>query len=138
MIHDDGLKPAMLMPKGALDGKPAHGQPCNNCGLCCMATLCPLGRRLFKRELGPCPALLKNGGGCGVVANPAVHAPVPTMIHGADAMRSAARHLIGANMGCDARFNGEPVNLGFYGAVARYDAAHRTETRTAKRLWGIT
>jgi hypothetical protein len=58
-----------LAPKGQLEKKPPHGDPCTSCGLCCMATLCPLGRKVFGREIGPCPALIWDEGksSCGLV-----------------------------------------------------------------------
>ena len=37
--------------------KPAEGDPCNGCGLCCTDTLCPAGLLLYRRRNGPCPAL---------------------------------------------------------------------------------
>ncbi|CAA7611695.1 conserved hypothetical protein [Magnetospirillum sp. LM-5] len=43
--------------------KPAWGQPCNGCGLCCAVTTCPLGRIRFWRIKGPCPALTWDDGG---------------------------------------------------------------------------
>jgi hypothetical protein len=42
--------------------KPAEGQPCNGCGVCCAVTLCPLGRLRFWRMDGPCPALTWQDG----------------------------------------------------------------------------
>jgi hypothetical protein len=37
--------------------KPAEGQPCNGCGVCCALETCPLARLRFWRKKGPCPAL---------------------------------------------------------------------------------
>ena len=38
--------------------KPAEGEPCNGCGVCCALETCPLARLRFFRKSGPCPALL--------------------------------------------------------------------------------
>lgn len=38
--------------------KPASGEPCNGCGVCCALETCPLGRLCFQRKQGPCPGLL--------------------------------------------------------------------------------
>jgi len=37
--------------------KPAEGQPCNGCGVCCALETCPAGRLRFLQATGPCPAL---------------------------------------------------------------------------------
>ena len=41
----------------AAPGKPAVGEPCNGCGLCCAQETCPAGRLRFLQAGGPCPAL---------------------------------------------------------------------------------
>jgi hypothetical protein len=46
-----------ILLQAAAPAKPAAGQPCNGCGVCCAAELCPMGRLLFLRARGPCPAL---------------------------------------------------------------------------------
>lgn len=38
--------------------KPALGDPCNRCGVCCAAETCPAGRLVFRQKSGPCPALV--------------------------------------------------------------------------------
>lgn len=37
--------------------KPALGEPCNGCGVCCLAEPCPLGVLLSRRFRGACVAL---------------------------------------------------------------------------------
>lgn len=37
--------------------KPAEGEPCNGCGVCCMLETCPVARLRFLQTKGPCPAL---------------------------------------------------------------------------------
>lgn len=136
------MKPAMLMPAGALDRKPKHGQPCNSCGLCCQAMLCPLAQHLFQRDPapGPCPALLRKGdgtSGCGVAADPSHYAPFKTALHGLETMRAFALLLIGANTGCDARFNGEPADQAFYAELLRNDRRQRGRVARAGKAWGV-
>jgi hypothetical protein len=41
----------------AAPDKPAFGQPCNGCGVCCAATPCPLGRVVHWQWRGRCPSL---------------------------------------------------------------------------------
>ena len=54
--------------------KPAAGQPCNGCGVCCTAEPCPVARVVFRCRSGPCPALAWFDDGrryrCGLVARP--------------------------------------------------------------------
>lgn len=128
-----------FVPHGAAARKPPHGAACNRCGVCCMATLCPLGQALFKGEAGPCPALVPtvDGYGCGVVADPARYRPARALSKGAGALRAAAALLIGSGTGCDARINGEPINEAFYDELRWWDAENRRAVTRAKKLWGI-
>lgn len=139
------MKPAILAPKGARERKPRHGQPCNRCGLCCMATLCPLAAQVFGREIGPCPALepmtvFPSGVTeyrCGLTADPMRWRMKAALLHGVKAMREAAAHLIGAGTGCDARFDGEAPDQSFYDRLNEHDRRTRAQTAAAKRLWSV-
>lgn len=42
--------------------KPKLGQPCNGCGVCCIATPCPVSRAVLGQEVGPCRALTFEDG----------------------------------------------------------------------------
>jgi hypothetical protein len=57
--------------------KPRPGAPCNGCGICCAAETCALGRLVFRRVGGPCPALAWTPEAgryvCGLVTGPADH-----------------------------------------------------------------
>jgi len=127
------MSPSFAAPRGALDRKPKHGQPCNGCGLCCVASLCQLGQHVFHRQAlpGPCPALVE-----------VVGADHPTFVCGLTvvgdpAYRAAAKTIIGAGLGCDARFNGEPPDRDFYMRLAEDDATRADEIKAAKKLWGM-
>ena len=37
--------------------KPAEGQPCNGCGVCCLSAPCPIGILVSRRRQGACTAL---------------------------------------------------------------------------------
>jgi hypothetical protein len=113
-----------------LDKKPRHGDACTRCGLCCIATLCPLAQFAFQAlpHPGPCPALERNDDGtfaCGFVA------ASPTQ-----AIREAVLRLIGSDLGCDARSNGEARDLDFDVRCKEYD--RDPKTRAAWRVLGIT
>lgn len=129
-LTPDG-RPLVRVPRGALADKPAHGASCNRCGVCCMAVKCELARYLFGAELGPCPALERDEEDkvyrCGIVAT------VPD-----ETLRAAAIHLIGAGDGCDARFNGEPVNASFAAYLDKLAITQRAITANARKLWGMS
>ena len=87
--------------------KPAIGDPCNGCGLCCQMQVCSTGSYVLglvdnygDRARGPCPALLPKGDGftCGLVARPKDYVDSP---RGVTVLRNAAMLLIGAGIGCD-------------------------------------
>lgn len=142
------MKPGFLAPSGTLDKKPPHGQPCNRCGLCCVATLCDLASHVFRGQKlpvgghvrGPCPALLYDGEGlsvCGLVADPMRFAMRVTLAHGTKAASDAAKFLIGSGTGCDARVNGEKADESFYAALVEWDRKNKGAVRTAKKIWGV-
>ena len=115
-------------PRSMLAKKPAHGSPCTQCGLCCVATLCELGRDFFGKSAGPCPALVFNQDGdsaCGLT------------LAGEPEYRDAAKLLIGAGDGCDARFNGEPGNPDFYALCEKLDAERADDIAEARGLWSM-
>ncbi len=73
--------------------KPAVGQPCNGCGICCLAEPCPIGVLLSIRTRGPCRMLrwsaLESRYVCG-------------SLRGSPAMlRPLLRRWIAAGQGCD-------------------------------------
>jgi hypothetical protein len=81
--------------------KPSLGDPCNGCGVCCLAECCPLGIVLFRRRQGPCPALRWDEGSsrhlCGIVADPKHYLGWLPQRWG----RALASRWIAAGMGCD-------------------------------------
>lgn len=87
----------------AAPGKPAAGQPCNGCGVCCALETCPVGRLRFLRAAGPCPALewsaAESRYRCGLLAHPARHLAIPARLEGFVARRMA--RWIAAGQGCD-------------------------------------
>ena len=83
---------------------------------------------VFGDQPGPCPALL--------VADDRTTACGLTTI-GTQEARNAARVLISAGDGCDARFNGEPMDPSFHAHQARLDLERAAEIRAARRTWGL-
>lgn len=90
--------------------KPPTGQPCNGCGLCCLAEPCPLGMLVSRRRRGACAALQWQEGQrryvCGLVADPAaaLGVRVPWLLRMVSAL---ARRWIAAGVGCDARLEAQ-------------------------------
>jgi hypothetical protein len=134
--HLGSVKSACLSPHAMLERKPPHGQPCNQCGLCCYAMPCALGAALFATRAGPCPALRFQDNGdsyCDVVAHPEQYSA--TARRAPQFMRLAALSLIRAGDGCDCRVNDEPCNEAF---EARLDANDDPRLcAQARYLWAI-
>jgi hypothetical protein len=55
--------------------KPAFGDTCNGCGLCCALALCDVAAIVFPGASAPCPALEWEDGRawCGMVRHPSRH-----------------------------------------------------------------
>jgi len=84
--------------------KPAPGQACNGCGVCCAWQPCPLGVLVSGRRSGACKALVWHQPGqrygCAMVAAPErvwprLPAPLRPLV------RRLARRWIAAGVGCD-------------------------------------
>jgi hypothetical protein len=87
--------------------KPAPGDACNGCGVCCAAAPCPVGQILSRRRSGACVALQwadgDDGGKryrCGVVDDPRSHLPWLPQRWG----RRLALRWIAAAQGCDSDY----------------------------------
>ncbi|HET7794640.1 MAG TPA: hypothetical protein VFL64_14750 [Rhizobacter sp.] len=82
--------------------KPAQGEPCNGCGVCCLTEPCPVGMLVSRKRRGACAALRWDGETgryrCGVVSEPQRHT-APRWL-AAMAARWAMR-MIAAGQGCD-------------------------------------
>lgn len=130
----------VMIPRILAQRKPPHGQPCNHCGICCIATLCPLGKHVFRRQMGPCPALAYDDdlhASCGLVTDPMRFAPERTAAKGDDTMSAAASLIIGASTGCDARINGEPRDTSFDQKLRILDRLNKDAVAQSKLTWGM-
>ena len=95
VVHVHTLAPA----------KPRLGEPCNGCGVCCLAEPCPLGVLVSRRRHGACSALRWDEDlalyRCGMVS-------APRTVLGrrwqflAPLIQRLARRWISAGSGCDA------------------------------------
>lgn len=84
--------------------KPAEGQPCNGCGVCCALETCPAARLRFRQAGGPCPALewsaTETRYRCGLLVRPAHYLGWLPVVGAATARRLMARWISAGN-GCD-------------------------------------
>ena len=82
--------------------KPAEGQPCNGCGVCCLAEPCPVGMVISRKRVGACTALqwheAEGRYRCGLLAASARIAG-PAWL--GRALAATMRRWIAAGTGCD-------------------------------------
>jgi hypothetical protein len=94
--------------------KPALGEPCNGCGVCCLVEPCPLGMALSGRRAGACTALRWQAGTlvyrCGAITDPesVLRQVLPRWLRWlapalAFLLGRLARRWIAADKGCDSR-----------------------------------
>ena len=85
--------------------KPAQGDSCNGCGVCCLAEPCPLGRVISRRRHGACDALRWDEAGrryrCGAISDAAAVLG-SRWAWAAPWLQRLARRWISAGTGCDA------------------------------------
>ena len=99
----------VILLQAAAPPKPAPGQPCNGCGVCCATEPCPLGMVLSRRSRGACRALQWDEAQslyrCGVLAQPKDWLPAALPASWAHAL---ARRWIAAGVGCDSDLQASP------------------------------
>ena len=74
--------------------KPAEGQPCNGCGVCCLVEPCPLGMVLSLKTKGAC-RMLRWHDELGLYRCGALELPV---------LKYVAKRWIAAGVGCDCSY----------------------------------
>lgn len=94
--------------------KPVFGDPCNGCGVCCIAQVCDLGKELGDDQ--NCKALIRNPDrsfSCGLVVDPYQYMPESELTDwklidvqgngraGEDRLKQLNASLLGAGLGCD-------------------------------------
>lgn len=57
MVQYSGVREQTIHLHRNAPDKPAAGQACNGCGVCCVLETCPAARLRFLQKTGPCPAL---------------------------------------------------------------------------------
>jgi hypothetical protein len=74
---------------------------------------------------------------CDVVRNPQAYAQTLSPSIKIHALREAAKLIIYADDGCDARFNGEWINKAYHIECSIRDAKNKPKRDRALKLWGI-
>jgi len=95
----------------AAPAKPAEGQPCNGCGVCCALETCPAARLRFRQSAGQCPALEwsteQSRYRCGLLVRPDHYLGWLPAVGERLASRLFAR-WIAAGKGCDCSADVQP------------------------------
>jgi len=84
--------------------KPQVGEPCNGCGICCLAAPCPVSALMLAHKSGACPALIWQDENhlyrCGMLIAPSRYLRwLPSLFQRPFA--SLVRHYLALNIGCD-------------------------------------
>lgn len=86
--------------------QPRTGEPCNGCGVCCLAFPCPLGTVLSLKRMGRCKALRWSDDQrrylCGAISDPRSTLP-PGLKWLAPRLSRLARRWIASGIGCDTK-----------------------------------
>jgi hypothetical protein len=101
----------IILLQPAAPAKPAPGQPCNGCGVCCAWQPCPLGVLVSRRRHGACSALRWHDDSatyrCAMVSAPQTMWPaLPGWLQ--PLVRRLARRWIASGAGCDSDLQAEP------------------------------
>jgi len=100
--------------------KPALGQPCNGCGLCCLSEPCPIGVLVSRKRRGRCDALRwcaeERRYVCDMLSTPWRHLGAARPWANDAARRRnrllarLCRRWIAAGIGCDADLEAQPAS----------------------------
>lgn len=85
--------------------KPPLGEPCNGCGVCCLAEPCPVGMLISRKRRGACQVLVWSDAHgrylCGLLLSDGAPSPwvrgLPKRL-----WQAWVRRLISSGSGCDA------------------------------------
>jgi len=86
--------------------QPRTGEPCNGCGVCCLAEPCPMGAVLTLRTQGPCQWLTWHAASrrylCGAISD--ARSTLPWGLKWlAPRLSLLARRWIASGIGCDTK-----------------------------------
>ena len=105
MPHSSPAEWQVLHIHPAAPAKPAVGEACNGCGVCCLSAPCPLGMVLSGRCTGACAAVRWDASQarylCGAIRQPA-DVVSPHLRWAAPLLGRWAKRWVAAGIGCDA------------------------------------
>jgi hypothetical protein len=113
--------------------KPAFGEPCNGCGVCCLVEPCPLGVVISRRRTGACDALRWTPDGahyrCGALTGevPGWSGRLPALLQ--SRWKALAGRWISAGRGCDCSLDASEAA----GAAAVDASADQAASRRSTR-----
>ena len=104
MVQNSSRQEQIIHLQRSAPGKPAEGQACNGCGVCCALETCPAGRIRFWQKQCPCPALEwsapENRYLCGLLLRPKHYLDwLPNSAE--SSTRKLLARWIAAGSGCD-------------------------------------
>jgi hypothetical protein len=144
--HDRAFDQARVIHiRSAAPRKPARGEPCNGCGVCCLAAPCPLGMLLSRRTQGDCAVLawdeVHELYRCGALsqAQQVLQQALPRWLNFlvrplSVALSRLGRRWIAANLGCDSELDAKLVPDIVDNAATSTRDAHDRQTATFERL----
>ena len=105
------MREAIIHIHRSAPAKPAVGQACNGCGVCCALETCPVSRLRFLKVRGPCPALEwvaeESRYRCGLISRPKHYFGwLPSAASGL--MAHLLARWIAAGQGCDCSADVQP------------------------------
>ena len=116
--------------------KPAFGDPCNRCGVCCLATQCEVSKARFGKQT-LCPALELDGGkyNCGLMVNAKKYVPERVALFGKETMERLMK-LISGDGSCSCKTQGSLPSVEALARSRAYDDSLDTrEVRFAFIAW---
>jgi hypothetical protein len=110
LVQNSSVHEQIIHLHRSAPAKPAEGQPCNGCGVCCALETCPTARLRFRQKNGPCPALewseTETRYHCGLLLRPTYYFGwLPRLAEGIS--RRLLARWIASGIGCDCNANPE-------------------------------
>ena len=127
----------LYFPEGETPIKPAFGDPCNRCGVCCLASQCCVSTARFGK-VAICPALELDGNGkytCGLMVNAEKYVPSRVSMFGKATMELYMKIIMGDGS-CSCKANGEIASDAAIAREKAYDdSLSKSDMAFAFMMW---